>query len=138
LRKKQFLIAFLTLLIISIFILSGCIPLSEEAQITYLINRYYAAINQQNWEKAKSYCIFNSTPYNDVINIENKVAQWDSSIADITLDYSFYISDIIITGKYATVDGFLSFEININGSITEDSGEKTINVEKIDNNWQLY
>ena len=137
-RKKQFLIAFLTLLIISIFILSGCIPLSEEAQITYLINRYYAAINQQNWEKAKSYCIFNSTPYNDVINIENKVAQWDSSIADITLDYSFYISDIIITGKYATVDGFLSFEININGSITEDSGEKTINVEKIDNNWQLY
>ena len=137
-RKKQFLIAFLTLLIISIFILSGCIPLSEEAQITYLINRYYAAINQQNWEKAKSYCIFNSTPYNDIINIENKVAQWDSSIADITLDYSFYISDIIITGKYATVDGFLSFEININGSITEDSGEKTLNVEKIDNNWQLY
>jgi len=66
------------------------------------------------------------------------VAQWDSSIADITLDYSFYISDIIITGKFATVDGFLSFEININGSITEDSGEKTINVEKIDNNWQLY
>ena len=137
-RKKQFLVAFLALLIISIFILSGCIPLSDEAQITYLINRYYSAINQQNWEKAKSYCIFNSIPYNDVINIENKVAQWDSSIADITLDYSFYISDIIITGKFATVDGFLSFEININGSITEDSGEKTINVEKIDNNWQLY
>ncbi len=137
-RKKQFLIAFLTLLIISIFILSGCIPLSDEAQITYLINRYYSAINQQNWEKAKSYCIFNSIPYNDVINIENNVAQWDSSIADITLDYSFYISDIIITGKFATVDGFLSFEININGSITEDSGEKTINVEKIDNNWKLY
>jgi len=138
LRKKQFLIAFLALLIISIFILSGCIPLSDEAQITYLINRYYSAINQQNWEKAKSYCIFNSIPYNDVINIENNVAQWDSSIADITLDYSFYISDIIITGKFATVDGFLSFEININGSITEDSGEKTINVEKIDNNWKLY
>lgn len=137
-RKKQFLIAFLALLIISIFILSGCIPLSDEAQITYLINRYYSAINQQNWEKAKSYCIFNSIPYNDVINIENNVAQWDSSIADITLDYSFYISDIIITGKFATVDGFLSFEININGSITEDSGEKTINVEKIDNNWKLY
>jgi len=138
LRKKQFLVAFLALLIISIFILSGCIPLSDEAQITYLINRYYSAINQQNWEKAKSYCIFNSIPYNDVINIENNVAQWDSSIADITLDYSFYISDIIITGKFATVDGFLSFEININGSITEDSGEKTINVEKIDNNWKLY
>lgn len=137
-RKKQFLVAFLALLIISIFILSGCIPLSDEAQITYLINRYYSAINQQNWEKAKSYCIFNSIPYNDVINIENNVAQWDSSIADITLDYSFYISDIIITGKFATVDGFLSFEININGSITEDSGEKTINVEKIDNNWKLY
>lgn len=137
-RIKQFLVAFLALLIISIFILSGCIPLSDEAQITYLINRYYSAINQQNWEKAKSYCIFNSIPYNDVINIENNVAQWDSSIADITLDYSFYISDIIITGKFATVDGFLSFEININGSITEDSGEKTINVEKIDNNWKLY
>lgn len=118
--------------------LSGCIPLSDEAQITYLINRYYFALNKQNWDIARSYCVYNSDFYNDVTDLENKVAQWSSAIIDVTLDYSFYIYDIIITGKHATVPGYLTVMITINGSSQEESGEKTINAEKIDNTWKLY
>jgi len=57
------------------------------------------------------------------------------------LDYSFYIKDIVITGKYATVNGILSYSITVNDNeepSEEESREKTINVEKIDNTWMLY
>ena len=136
-RKKHFLYIII-LLFTTILILSGCIPLSDEAQITYLINRYYAALNKQNWDKAKSYCIYNSNPYYDVNNIENNVEEWSSSIVEVALNYSFYIEDIIIAGKYATVPGLLTIIITINESNQEERGEKVINVEKIDNNWKLY
>jgi len=118
--------------------LSGCIPLSDEAEITYLINRYYYALSKQNWDKARSYCVYNSDAYNDVTNIENNVAQWSSAVVDVTLDYSFYTEDIVITGKYATVNGILHYGITVNGSIEEDSREKIINAEKIDTIWKLY
>ena len=137
-EKKHFSYTIIILLIVLIFLLSGCIPLSDEAEITYLINRYYAAINKQIWDKARSYCIYNSTPNIDVNDIENNVAGVSSLIEDVILDYSFYIKDIAITGKYATVLGFLNITITIHESIQEASGDKTINVEKIDNIWKLY
>lgn len=136
--KKHFSYNIIILLIVLILISPGCIPLSDEALITYLVNRYYFALSKQNWDNARSYCVYNSDAYNDVTNIENNVAQWSSAVIDVTLDYSFYTEDIIIIGKYATVNGILHYSITVNGSIKEDSREKTINVEKIDNNWKLY
>lgn len=140
-EKKHFSYNIIILLIVLILILPGCIPLSDEAQITYLINRYYFALSKQNWDKARSYCVYNSDVYNDVTDIESNVAQWSSAIVDVTLDYSFYIKDIVITGKYATVNGILSYSITVNDNeepSEEESREKTINVEKIDNTWMLY
>ena len=138
-EKKHFSYNIIILLIVLILILPGCIPLSDEALITYLVNRYYFALSKQNWDNARSYCVYNSDAYNDVTNIENNVAQWSSAVVDVTLDYSFYIKDIVITGKYATVDGILNYSIMVNESIEEEeSEEKTINVEKIDNTWMLY
>ena len=126
------------LILFSIYILSGCIPLSEEAKITYLINRYYQAINQLDWNKAKNYCIDNSTAYNEVTAIEDNVAQWDSSLADISLDYSFFVYEIVISGQFAVVEGFLSYQIEVEDSVVEDeSGNKSINLEKIGDDWKL-
>ena len=126
------------LILISIYLSSGCIPLSEEAKITYLINRYYQAINQQDWNKAKNYCIDNSSAYNEVAVIEGNVAQWDSSLVDISLDYSFFVYEIAISGQFATVEGFLSFQVEVEDSIVVDeSGNKSINLEKIGDNWKL-
>jgi len=137
-EKKHFSYNIIILLIVLSLLLSGCIPLSDEAQITYLINRYYFALSKQNWDKARSYCLYNSDAYNDVTAIENNIAQWS---LEVTLDYSFYIQDMVIAGKYATVNGILSYSITVNDDdepSEEGSGEKTINVEKIDNTWVLY
>ena len=137
-KHFSYTINIIILLIVLILMLSGCIPLSDEAQITYLINRYYYALSKQNWDKARGYCVYNSEAYNNVNHIENNVAQWSSAIVEVTLDYSFYIEDIIITGKYATANGILKYCITVNGLIEEDSVKKIINVEKIDNNWKIY
>jgi len=136
--RKKLLITCCAFFIILMTLFSGCIPLSDEAQITYLINRYYYAINKQDWDKARSYCIDNSVPYNSVNTIENELTQFNLPAEDVSLDYSFYVKSIVISGNFATVDGFLTFTINTDELIQEGSGEKTFRVEKIDSEWKLY
>jgi len=74
-KRKCLLI--LTILILTI-ILSGCAggiatPDTDEAKITSVINEYFSALNDQNWSKAKSYCIYGEDLYYDVIQWENTV-----------------------------------------------------------------
>jgi len=74
-KRKCLLI--LTILVLTIF-LSGCAggiitPSTDEAKIKTVINGYFLALNDQNWSKAKSYCIYGSELYNDVI-------QWESVV----------------------------------------------------------
>ena len=74
-----------------ILMLSGCGAISDEAQITNVINRFSNALSNQNWDKAKSYCIYGSSPYNNVTNLENVVAQLSSMIENVTLDYTLLL-----------------------------------------------
>jgi len=66
--KYPLLLTFLVLAII----LSGCAcgivtPSTDEAKIKSVINEYFLALNDQNWSKAKSYCVYGSELYNEVI-----------------------------------------------------------------------
>ncbi len=98
-EKKHFSYNIIILIIVLILILSGCIPLSEEAEITYLVNRYYFALSAQKWDKARSNCVYNSDAYNNVTDIENYVAQWSSAIVDVTLDYLFILKILLLPGN---------------------------------------
>jgi len=74
-KRKCLLI--LTILVLAI-ILSGCAtgvatPSTDEAKIKSTINEYFSALNDQNWNKAKGYCIYREDLYNDVIQWENIV-----------------------------------------------------------------
>jgi len=74
-KRKCLLI--LTILALAL-ILSGCAagivtPSTDEAKIKNVINEYFSALNDQNWSKAKSYCIYGEDLYNDVIQWENIV-----------------------------------------------------------------
>ena len=51
-------------------------PLTDEAKIKSVINEYFLALNDQNWSKAKSYCIYGENLYYDVI-------QWESLVNDL-------------------------------------------------------
>ena len=71
-RKYLFLVAFI---ILAIF-LSGCggviTPATDEAKIKSVVNELWLAINDQNWSKAKSYCVYGSDAYYKVCYIEDE------------------------------------------------------------------
>ncbi|GAG57079.1 unnamed protein product [marine sediment metagenome] len=70
---------------------SGCGAISDEAQMTSVINGFSNALSNQNWDKARSYCFYGSGSYNNVINLENVVAQLSSMIENVTLDYFSFL-----------------------------------------------
>lgn len=124
------------LLLALILMLSGCGAISDEAQIRSVISGFCNAVNNQNWDNARSYCVYGSETYNRITNWEYLTAQFGSE--NLTMDYSFNISNIIITGDYATADGFSSVIITTNGESEEESGDQTMNLKKVDNSWKIY
>jgi len=103
-KRAYFLCIVIVLLFALIFMLSGCGAISDEAQIRSVISGFCNAVSNQNWDNARSYCVYGSGLYNKVTTLEYLIAQSSSLIA--TIDYSFNISNIIITGEYATASGF--------------------------------
>ena len=135
-KRAYFSCTVIILLFALILMLSGCGAISDEAQIRSVINGFSSALSNQNWVKARSYCVYGSGPYNNVTALENLIAQFSSLNA--TLDYSFNISNIIITGEYATASGFLTVVVTANGESQEESGNQTMNLKKVDNSWKIY
>ena len=99
-KRKCLLI--LTILVLAI-IISGCAggivtPDTDEAKVRSVIQEYYLALNDQNWSKAKSYCINGSIPYNEVIQWEN-IVNTHSYCGDVVIKISPTIIDVYINGN---------------------------------------
>ena len=141
-KRAYFLCIVIVLLFALIFMLSGCGAISDEAQIRSVINGFFNAVSNENWDKARDYCVYGSDLYNEVTAQENFIAQISSPYATIDIDYFFNISNIIITGDYATADGFLTVITTASGpggEGEEESGEnRTMNLKKVDNSWKIY
>ena len=74
-KRKCLLI--LTILVLAIF-LSGCsggivTPSTDEAKIESVIEEYFMAINNQNWSKAKNYCVYGSDIYYEPCILEDGI-----------------------------------------------------------------
>jgi hypothetical protein len=141
-KSSKLIIAIL--LITTLVIFSGCggaTPSNNETKITDVIHRFFQALSDQEWDTAKSYCVYGSTAYNDVNDIKE---QWDlnfGEIEGIDLDYIVEnIDTIIITGIYAEVNVFVNGILLYNGEIVEENPGETLilYLQKIDNDWKLY
>ena len=145
-KRKCLLI--LTILVLVIF-LSGCsggivTPSTDVAKIKSVINEYFLALNDQNWSKAKSYCIYGEDLYYDVI-------QWESVVNNL---YSYcnivhvnILVDILDLGFDTTVDPII--QVCVQCVITDIStacGNYINNnppyliylhLEKVSNSWKL-
>lgn len=141
---KRKCLLLLTLLVLSIF-LSGCsggivTPSTDEAKIKSVINEYFSALNEQDWDKAKSYCVVDSIWDDFVSYLETGI---NENINDTyILEYSLSINSFyFITGctcpPLAIVFGELLISLAINGKVHENL-EEIITFQKINNNWQLF
>jgi len=130
------------------FILIGCsgiglpdieVPITDEEKIENVINDFFLVLNEQDWDKAKSYCVNDSIWYDFVSDFETIV---NENINDTyIIEYSCSISRIYITGctcNIGIVFGEFFISVTINGEVQEFPELGIITLTKINNNWQLF
>jgi uncharacterized protein YceK len=137
-RKHLFLVAFI---ILAVF-LSGCngviTPASDEAKIKSVIYEYFLALNDQNWSKAKSYCVYGSDRYYATCVLEDAINALYQSYGSVTITIFVTISDVSVSGSYATAYGNGTMVI-IAGYYSESgSASATYYLQKVGNSWKIY
>ena len=140
-KRKLFLVVLV--LILAIF-LSGCAdggivtPATDEAKIKSVIHEYFLAINDQNWSKAKSYCVYGSDRYYATCVLEDAINALYQSYGSVTITIFVTISDVSVSGSYATAYGNGTMVI-IAGYYSESgSASATYYLQKVGNSWKIY
>ena len=140
-KRKYFLVVLF--LILAMF-LSGCAgggivtPATDEAKIKIVINEYYLALNDQNWSKAKGYCVYGSDIYYAVCQTEALVNNLYLYCNIITINAVIDIQSVSINGNYATVSGYTNYLLTGCGYFEADDKISNFNLQKIGNNWKIY
>ncbi len=141
---KSLKLTIFILLSVLIAVLTGCASTGlspDEIKITDAIYGYFQAISDQDWDGARSYCVYESTAYNDVNNIKELWYPDSGEIEEIDIDFIVKdIDTIIITGEYAETQVYIKGIILYNGEIVqENSGEILfVYLQKIGDSWKLY
>lgn len=145
-KRKCFLLV--VILVLAMFLV-GCsgiglpdteVPVTDEEKIENVINDYFLALNEQDWDKAKSLCVIDSIWYDFVSDFERAV---NENINDTyILEYSLSISRIYITGctckKIGIVFGEFFISLTKNGELQGFEEWGIITLHKSDNDWQLF
>jgi hypothetical protein len=109
--------------------------LDDETKIINTIHGLFQAFNEKDWNTAKSYCVYGSEIYQEIVGAEqcyNLYGAYECGIPDEFIVNN--INPIIVNGDYAEAYVYLSI---IAGDIG-DSGELWLYLQKINNDWRLY
>jgi len=123
-------------LLLAIF-LSSCgivLPVTDEVKIKSVINEFCLALNNQDWSTAKSLCVYGSTVYKTVCDIEDLILYCN----DITINVEMDIKNVSINGNDATVFGYASFLTTGCGLYETIEGDSTLSLQKVGNSWKIY
>jgi hypothetical protein len=72
----------------------------DETKITDAIYGFFQAISDQDWDSARGYCVYESTTYNDVNDIEELWYSNSEETEEIDIEFIVEnIDTIIITGE---------------------------------------
>ena len=132
---------FIVLLVV-IVVFSGCGgTISEETKIEDVIDGFFQALSDQDWDTARGYCVYDSAAYHEVYDIEET---WNLSVEGELegWDMNFIIENIdtiTVTGEYAETSVNISANITYNGETVQTaSSEALLLLQKISNDWKLY
>ena len=132
----------LILLILAIF-LTGCTggvvtPATDEAKVKSVIQEYFLAINDQNWSKAKSYCVYGSDRYYATCVLEDAINVLYQYSSTVTITCYITISNVSVYGNYA--DAYISVTIFATAGYYSDSesGSTYYYLQKVGNSWKIY
>ena len=134
-KRKYFFVVLFLVLAIS---LSGCGVLTEETKIENVIDGYFLAVNNQEWEKAKSYCKYESKVYYETCDFEEYIDDLYSYFSFVDISFNVDIFDINIIGDFASayIDGSITIIKDDQFIIGDASGY--FYLQKVSNNWKIY
>ena len=123
-------------LILAIF-LSGCGVITDEEKIYNIIDEYFLAVSNQEWERAKNCCIYGSNVYYETCDLEDYINSLYLDFSFVDISFNVDIFDITIIGDSASayIDGKIII-IKDDQVITNDSSGRFY-LQKISNNWKL-
>jgi hypothetical protein len=139
-KNKYFMvILFLTLAVF----LNGCngviTPATDEAKIKSVINGYVLALNNQDWSKAKSYCVYGGLTYNELCEMEANFNNAYLYCDVITIQFVIDIQNVSIDGNYATVSIYFNLLMTDCGNeYYAEEGEGEVWLQKVGNSWKIY
>jgi hypothetical protein len=135
-KKKYFLVI---LFLVLVMFLSGCVTLvTDEAKVKSVIDEFFLAINDQNWSKAKGYCVYGSDMYYDTCYIEDEINTLQQIYGTATITCSITISNVTVYGSYAEAFFSATIIITAPGYSESDSESGIYYLQKIGNNWKIY
>jgi len=137
-RKHLFLVAFM---ILAVF-LSGCngvvTPATDEAKIKSVVYEFVLALNDQNWSKAKGYCVYGSDAYYKVSLMEDMFNNIHLTCGNVTLSSYMIIYNVYIYGNYSEVYGDFYCVISGCGQVEGGGGIAYTYLQKVGNSWKIY
>lgn len=131
----------LTILALAL-ILSGCAggivtPLTDEAKIKSVISEYFLAMNDQNWSKAKSYCVYGSERYYDTCSLEDYINALYQYYSIVTITFQVTIYNVYVYGIYAQADINVNFWLTYGYNSDSDNTSTTYYLQKVGNTWKI-
>ncbi|MBU4227456.1 hypothetical protein KKA86_05065 [bacterium] len=140
-KRKYFFVGLV--LILAIFLVgcgsSGIVtPANDEAKIKSVINEYYLALNDQNWSKAKGYCIYGSDIYYAICQMEDLANTIHTYCNTITINAVVKIYDVSISGNYSQAYCYYTYLITYCGYYENDNKYIYYDLQKVGNSWKLY
>jgi len=141
-KRKYCFVIFL--LVLAMF-LSGCAGgivtlATDEAKIKSVINEYFLALNDQNWSKAKSYCVYGSDVYYETCQMEDEVNTVYSYCNTVTINAYADIQNVSIYGNYSEAYLYLTTFVTACSYYNSVSGYGYyyLYLEKVGNAWKIY
>jgi len=136
-KRKILLSAFIIFLILAL-VGCGIIPdISQKEEIKELINDYWLALSNKQYELARAYCVPYGDAYYAVEDYQN-MSDYDY----VTINWTSYINWITIIGSEATANMKLTLNVTVClEDICSDQNETlnnySMNLNKISGIWKL-
>ncbi|MBA7553337.1 hypothetical protein ES705_45927 [subsurface metagenome] len=138
-RSKILVVVLVISLVLSLVGCGGIVtPATDEAEIKSVIHGYFLAINDQNWSKAKGYCVYGSDRYYATCVLEDAINVLHQLYGSVTITVFVTISNVFVSGSYATAYGKGTMVITYGYYSESGSASATYYLQKIGNNWKIY
>jgi len=112
-------------------------PATDEEKVKSVIQEYFLAINDQDWSKAKSYCVYGSDVYYETYVLEDEINALYQYSNSVTIICYISISNVLVNGNYASAYCSGSIAIITDDDYKTDNASGYLYLQKVGNNWKI-